>query len=69
MKQEEIFILRRWRNYPKELWRASLKNIETKEVRYFHSPESLAKYFEQITEQSTAPKAKDKNPDEAILST
>ena len=52
MKQEEVFILRRWRSRPKELWRASLKNIETKEVQYFHSPESLAKYFAQITEQN-----------------
>ncbi len=50
MRQEEIFILRRWRTYPKELWHASLKNVETKEVHYFHSPESLAKYFAQVTE-------------------
>ena len=67
MKQEEVFILRRWRNYPKELWRASLKNIETKEVRYFHSPESLAKYFAQVTE-SAATKAEEKNQDELVLS-
>ena len=47
VKSEHLFTLRLWREQADEtqVWRASLKDLRTKEVHYFHTLESLMKFL------------------------
>ncbi len=45
MKQTETFLLQRWRHSPEDNWKFILKNINTKEVKYFQSIETLVGFL------------------------
>jgi hypothetical protein len=47
-REEVHYLLRLWRDGPRvEDWRASLKDISSKEVMHFASLEALARHLEQ----------------------
>lgn len=46
VREEQLYVLRLWRDGERaEDWRASLKDIESKEVRNFGSLEALVKFL------------------------
>ena len=45
IKQEEVFLLRKWRSAKTEPWRFSLKSITTGEIHFFHRAESMMDYL------------------------
>ena len=47
MKQTETFLLKRWRHSPEDNWKFILKNINTKEVKYFQSIEVLVSFLRE----------------------
>lgn len=49
--KENLFMLRIWQDKEGDSWRASLKNMRTKEVKYFHNLELFSKYTKNIKEK------------------
>ena len=46
--REDLYILRMWQEKEGENWRASIKNMRTKEVKYFSSLEGFVRYAKEI---------------------
>ena len=49
---EDIYILRHWQDKEGDNWKMSLKNIRTKENRYFGSKASLFSFLEDLVEDT-----------------
>ena len=45
MRQEETFLLRRWREAPEEAWRMTIKDVKAGTVHFFHSELDLCKFL------------------------
>jgi len=46
--KESTYILRHWQDAKAGAWKLSLKNIETREQRYFPRSELFFEYFEKL---------------------
>ena len=46
MKQEDTFLLKRWRDNAEDDWHFSLKDIYSGEIRFFSSPKPLAEFLQ-----------------------
>ena len=53
MREERLYTLKLWRDGPAPRdWRASLKDVDSKEVRHFESLEALAQHVVKISAPS-----------------
>ncbi len=50
--KEDLFMLRLWQDKKGDSWRASLKNMRTREVKYFASLEALSSYAKDLQERN-----------------
>lgn len=57
MKQEEVFLLRRWREEADDAWRISLKDVKAGVTHFFHSDADLCRYLGLDTEALEIPDA------------
>ena len=46
--RENLYILKIWQEKECESWKASIKNMRTKEVKYFSSLEGLVRFAKSI---------------------
>ncbi len=47
LKQEETFLLRKWRLEGDETWRFSVKSITSGEIYFFHASDALMAFLTQ----------------------
>jgi hypothetical protein len=60
MKQEDVFLMRRWRNHEGDDWRFSLKDVHSGEIRFFSSDKALSAYLSQANSSSPAKSSNEK---------
>lgn len=60
MREEVLYSLRLWRDGDKLTdWRASLKNMQTQEVRHFANLSALAQHFGKSSSEASKDKVQD----------
>lgn len=58
MKEETTYLLKRWKETTEDDWHFSLKDIQTGEIRFFHSLVTLSAFL-NMSPKNTTPTSND----------